>query len=190
MWTAEEKSLLWLDSFPLEPHRKRALLEKAGGAATLVRRFSAFEREFPERSLFEKMSATLCGGEYFAALTERLKKEKITPIFYGGKGYPKGWLSLADAPLCLYAKGRTELLDEPTFAVVGSRRTTESAKKLGKRIAKELTERFAVITGSADGGDEAALSGALEGKKAICLLAGGFGFAPKENLLLSRVEKE
>jgi DNA processing protein len=92
--------------------------------------------------------------------------------------------------LCLYAKGKTEFLESPFFAVVGSRRTTESAKKLGKRIAQELTERFAVITGSADGGDEAALSGALDGGKAICFLAGGFGIMPKENPLLSKVEKE
>ena len=37
MWSAEEKSLLWLDSFPLEPLFKRALLEKAGGAVKLVK---------------------------------------------------------------------------------------------------------------------------------------------------------
>ena len=190
MWTAEEKSLLWLDSFSLEPIFKRALLKKAGGAAALVRSFRRLEQEFSDRSTFEKMSATLQDGAYFAKLTERLEKEKITPIFYGGKGYPKGWLSLEDAPLCLYAKGKTELLQFPFFAVVGSRRTTASAKKLGMRIAQELTERFAIITGSADGGDEAALSGALDGGRAICLLAGGFGSMPKENPLLSKAEKE
>jgi DNA protecting protein DprA len=81
-------------------------------------------------------------------------------------------------------------LKDELFAVVGSRRTTDGARKLGTKIAKELTARFSVVTGSADGGDEAALQGGLDGGKAVCLLAGGFGFAPKENPLLGRVAAE
>ena len=190
MWNSEEKCLLWLDSFPLEPAQKHSLLQRAGGAVALVKGFAELEKEFRDGELFQKMLATLSDGEYFARLKKGLEREKITPVFYGGDGYPKGWLALADAPVCLYAKGKKEFLGEELFAAVGSRRTIESARKLGAKIAKELTERFAVATGSADGGDEAVLQGALDGGKAVCLLAGGFGFAPKENPLLGRVEKE
>lgn len=190
MWTAEQKCLLWLDSFPLEPTKKHSLLKTAGGAVALVRNFSALAKEFKNGELFSQMLETLSGEAYFAGLANRLEREKITPVFYGGEGYPKAWLTLADAPLCLYAKGELSLLKDELFAVVGSRRTLDSARKLGGKIAEELTARFAVLTGSADGGDETALRGALDGGKAVCLLAGGFGFAPKENPLLVRVEKE
>ena len=190
MRTAEEKCLLWLDSFPLDPAQKRSLLQKSGSGVALVKSFASFEGEFQEKPLFQKMLATLSDGEYFAGLEKRLEKEKITPVFFGGDGYPQGWLSLADAPLCLYAKGKLDLLKEELFAVVGSRRTVESVRKLGAKIAEGLTERFAVLTGSADGGDEAALQGAIDGGKAVCLIAGGFGFQPKENPLLAKVERE
>lgn len=188
-WTQEEKSLLWLDSFPLEPSKKWSLVHAAGSAVELIRRFADYRAQVSDEKLFAVMQETLKNGEYFAGLKSRLQQENITPVFFGGERYPKGWTKLSDAPLCLYAKGNLRLLEERAFAVVGSRRTIESARKLGAVIAKELTASFAVVTGSADGGDEAALKGGLEGGKSICLLAGGFGATPKENLLLGEVEE-
>ena len=190
MWSQEEKSLLWLDSFPLEPALKRSLLAAAGSAVQLVKRFSGFAEHFSDQSVFSRMQETLKDGSYFLAVKQRLEQEKITPVFWGGEDYPAGWTALADAPICLYAKGQLSLLKERKFAVVGSRRTAEGAKKLGISIAKELCGSFAVVSGSADGGDEAALKGGLLGGKAICFLAGGFGSMPKENPLLPSVEKE
>ncbi len=188
-WTQEEKSLLWLDSFPIDPSEKWALVHAAGSALELVRHFAGYGAHFSDEKLFASMQETLKDGEYFVRLKSRLEAEKITPVFFGSARYPKEWMSLSDAPLCLYAKGDLGLLGERKFAVVGSRRTTEGARKLGTLIAKELTGCFAVTTGSADGGDEAALKGGLDGGKAICFLAGGFGAKPKENLLLGEVEQ-
>ena len=191
MWSQEEKSLLWLDSFPLEPAFKRSLLAAAGSAVRLVKRFGGFAEHFlGKEEVFSRMQETLKDGSYFATLAGRLKEESITPVFWGGEDYPAGWANLADAPICLYAKGNLALLKERKFAVVGSRRTTEGAKKLGVQIAKELCAQFAVVSGSADGGDEAAVKGGLLGGKAICFLAGGFGSSPKENPLLPSVEQE
>ena len=188
MWSAEEKSLLWLDSFPLEPLFKRALLEKAGGAVKLVKGFAAFEGEFSDKESFLKMQESLQDGSYFAAVKARIEDCGVTPVFYGAKGYPTGWLSLRDAPVCLYAKGNLSLLDRQLFAVVGSRRTTAAVKQLGKTISQSLAKRFTIITGAADGGDEAALSGALTSGGAICFLAGGYDHAPKENPLVAQAE--
>lgn len=190
MWSKEERSLLWLDSFLLEPAFKHSLLRRAGSAVALVKGFAAFADAFSDQDIFQKMQETLVDGEYFGCLQKRLEKEGITPLFFGGEGYPAEWLALPDAPLCLYAKGDLDLLKQRRFAVVGSRRTAENARKLGESIAKALCDCFAVVSGSADGGDEAAMKGGLLGGKAICFLAGGFGSAPKENPLLPSVEKE
>lgn len=189
-WSQEEKCLLWLDSFPLEPAVKRRLLQTAGGATKLVKGFSAFEKEFSDGETFLRMRETLADSCYFEAIQARLEKESITPVFWGGAGYPKGWSSFAEAPICLYAKGNLRLLERRMFAVVGSRRTTEAARRIGKEIAEGLSAHFAVVSGSADGGDEAALAGALPGGGAVCLLAGGFGAQPKENPLLPQLQKQ
>lgn len=189
MWSQEEKCLLWLDSFSIEPAQKHALLRLAGSAVQLVKNFSAYTAGLDEEKAAQ-MQKTLQDGKYFLSLKDRLEGENITPVFYGTDGYPEGWLSLSDAPLCLYAKGNLRLLRERKFAVVGSRKTTETGRKLGQKIAQDLTSHFAVVTGSADGGDESALQGGLQGGKAVCFLAGGFAAAPKENLLLSSALKQ
>jgi DNA processing protein len=105
--------------------------------------------------------------------------------------YPKEWKTLSDPPPVLYARGNTELLNERKFTIVGSRRTPAPALQAGKEIAKELSYAFVIVTGTADGGDSAAIEGALAGSgKVICVLAGGFSAIPQGNLsLLKQVEK-
>ncbi len=106
-----------------------------------------------------------------------------------GALYPEGWRFLSDAPETLFAVGNIQLLKEKKFTIVGSRRTTANALKVGAQIAKELSEEFVIVTGTADGGDGAAIEGALAGGgKVICVLAGGFSAVPQGNLpLLKRV---
>jgi predicted Rossmann fold nucleotide-binding protein DprA/Smf involved in DNA uptake len=99
--------------------------------------------------------------------------------------YPKAWTEFSDAPEKLYAVGNTSLLAEKQFVIVGSRRTPVSALKIGAQIAKEISQVFTVTTGTADGGDGAAIEGAILGSgKVICLLAGGFSAIPQGNLPL------
>ena len=105
--------------------------------------------------------------------------------------YPKEWKSLKNPPPVLYARGNIQLLEERKFTIVGSRRTPAPALQAGKEIAKELSRVFVILTGTADGGDSAAIEGALLGTgKVICLLAGGFSALPQGNFpLLKEVEK-
>lgn len=117
---------------------------------------------------------------------ERLKS-KIISIPRGDKLYPKAWEYLDDAPETLYAVGNVSLLARSKFVVVGSRRTPVNAMKLGETIARELSSQFVIVTGAADGGDTAAITGALK-SGVICLLAGGFSAIPQANFpLLERV---
>jgi len=141
-------------------------------------------------------------GRFLGVFTARLKKEnerlnfeeslksKIVEIPRGDSLYPKAWESLTDAPERLYAVGDVSLLKRKKFVVIGSRRTPANAMKLGETIAKELSTRYAIVTGAADGGDTAAIVGGLK-NGVICLLAGGFSAIPQANVsLLERVANE
>ena len=114
-------------------------------------------------------------------------KSNIVKISRQDKRYPKAWQTVADAPETLYAVGNLSLLEREKFVVVGSRRTPVNAMKLGETITKELSARFVIVTGSADGGDTSAIVGGLQ-TGVICFLAGGFSAIPQANLsLLERV---
>ena len=127
-------------------------------------------------------------GENGVFLTEN-KQEVEIPI--SAEEYPKEWKGLPDAPPILYARGDICLLQERKLTVVGSRRTPTAALKLGTQIAKDLSGTMVIVTGAADGGDSAAIEGALQGGgKIICVLAGGFSSLPQGNIsLLQEVEK-
>ena len=118
-------------------------------------------------------------------------KKNLIEIEFSSLDYPSEWKDLQDAPKKLYALGDISLLRERKFAVVGSRRTPQNGLKLGLEIAKSLSQAFVIVTGVADGGDTAAIEGALQGSgKVVCLLAGGFSALPQYNLtLLERVIK-
>ena len=192
---AVEKSYIWLDSFPLDASEKRKLLEEAGSACKLVKeihRFADFLIKRGKESVYNSMCQSLQDdGAYFQRLLKGYQDKQIQPIAYGSALYPTEWTSLSDAPIVLYAKGNTQLLHCRKFAVVGSRKTISSVLKLGEKIAQELTQSFAVVTGAADGGDSAVLEGGLKGNgNVISLTAGGFSALPQSNLPLLKLVQE
>ena len=121
---------------------------------------------------------------------QEIEKEWIV-VEKGQDGYPTEWLSLTDAPEKLYALGNLALLKERKLTVVGSRRTPANILKLAEKTAKELSKKFVILTGTADGGDTSAIQGGLsnpQGKGVICLLAGGMLALPQSQIpLLKKV---
>ncbi len=122
-------------------------------------------------------------------LSDERTLQAATEIDSSSPAYPTEWKILSGGPEKLYAIGDISLLQTRKFAVVGSRRTPANALKLGVEVAKTLSAHFTLVTGTADGGDSAAIEGALAGSgKIICVLAGGFFSLPQGNLhLLERV---
>lgn len=106
--------------------------------------------------------------------------------------YPREWKTFSDAPPAMYAVGDLSLLKLRKMVVVGSRRTPVPALRLGTTIAKDLSQGIVIVTGTADGGDSAAIEGALAGSgKVICVLAGGFGAIPQNQYaMLEKVAKK
>ncbi len=70
----------------------------------------------------------------------------------------------------LFGKGNRALLNKRKFCIVGSRTTPPWAEKQAKIISQALSSEVAVVTGFAEGGDRAAIDGALASGNLICVL--------------------
>lgn len=78
--------------------------------------------------------------------------------------YPQALLNIADPPILLYVKGRTDLLNHTALAIVGSRNATPQGSNNSEAFAKSLSDAgLCIISGMAHGIDAAAHRGALRG---------------------------
>jgi DNA processing protein len=78
--------------------------------------------------------------------------------------YPQGLLQIADPPPLIYAKGRLDLLNHASFAIVGSRNATQQGLAHAESFARVLSDAgLTIVSGLALGIDAAAHRGGLEG---------------------------
>lgn len=88
-------------------------------------------------------------------------------------GYPQSLLEIPDPPPMLYCKGRLELLNTPTIAIVGSRNATPQGEKTAEAFAHSLSDSgYCIISGMALGIDGAAHRGALQGRSSTIAVVG------------------
>jgi len=89
------------------------------------------------------------------------------------KDYPQKLLDTADPPTVLYAKGRTELLNAPAIAIVGSRNATPQGEANAEAFAASLSDAgLTIVSGLALGIDAAAHRGGLRGKGSTVAVIG------------------
>lgn len=78
--------------------------------------------------------------------------------------YPQALLNISDPPLLLYVKGRLDLLNVRSLAVVGSRHSTAQGVRNAEAFAKAAAEScLCIVSGMAHGIDAAAHKGGLQG---------------------------
>ena len=78
--------------------------------------------------------------------------------------YPQLLLNISDPPLLLYVKGRLDLLNVKSLAVVGSRNATTQGLRNAEAFANSTSEAgFCIVSGMAHGIDAAAHLGGLQG---------------------------
>lgn len=101
-----------------------------------------------------------------AAISEALERAdelgvQVVPV--GSSRYPRSLLDLGDPPPVLFLRGRVELLEPASVALVGSRRATGYGRRTAARLARALARGGAVVvSGLALGVDGEAHRGALE----------------------------
>lgn len=96
--------------------------------------------------------------------------------------YPPLLRYIDSAPPVLTVKGRLDLLQQPTFGIVGARNASAMGKKMAHQFAKALGQRgWVIASGLARGIDAAAHQGSLQ-QGTIAVLAGGLDqIYPQEN---------
>ncbi|MEO8145954.1 MAG: DNA-processing protein DprA [Betaproteobacteria bacterium] len=78
--------------------------------------------------------------------------------------YPRLLLEISDPPAVLYCRGRTDLLDRPALALVGSRNATAQGNSNAEQFARSFsTAGLTIVSGLALGVDAAAHRGGLAG---------------------------
>ena len=141
--------------------------------------------------VYNKVKSDFYDPEYREEILSDLEFLGISCVTCFSENYPEGLRHIDTPPIVLYCKGNLSLLKTECFSVVGSRSTLTHALTECKKISKELTNHFTVVSGIAEGADTAALEGALESGKVISVLAYGFRyFYPASNKqLIEKVEK-
>ena len=87
--------------------------------------------------------------------------------------YPQALLNIPDPPLLLYVKGRLDLLNTASLAIVGSRNATTQGLRNAEAFAKSASEAgLCVISGLAQGIDAAAHRGGLQAMGASVAVVG------------------
>jgi DNA processing protein len=139
-----------------------------------------------------KEICAVADGIKFGEIENELTKKEITVVTTVDADYPKAMIVYDDAPLLLYCKGDTSLLNTPSFAVVGTRFPTKYGIRATEDFTAKLSERFCIVSGMARGVDSCAHRTALEcrGKTVAVLGCGVDVVYPPENAeLYSEIEE-
>lgn len=114
------------------------------------------------------------------------------PVFTIEPNYPAPLAALEAPPPMLYIKGRPELLNRPSIAIVGSRDSSAAGMKLASGFAAAFAHAgYAVVSGLARGIDGAAHKATIE-TGTIAVLAGGVDifYPPEHRALQERIGTE
>ena len=176
-YSDDEKAIIWLSGCMRFDYRTSAMLLRAvhspAGIFTADQEFFTKLIKNRQNGLYKSVcscSERKKAAELFIAEEERKGRFFVTAV---SADYPKALLQISDPPFVLYGEGNRELLSSRKFAIVGSRITPPWAEATAKRIAGELVQNFTIVTGLAEGGDAAAVAGAIDSGKLICVLPNG-----------------
>ena len=161
-YSAAEKAIVWLAVYSGLEYRARV----------------AFLRSLKDPALIftDKVSLPKDGNTRFREADtlvkelERRGRFALTPL---SDDYPELLKHAFEPPLALFGEGNSELLKRRKFCIVGSRVTPPWAEKCGRKISERLSDKFCIVTGLAEGGDRAAVDGAIESGNLICVLPCG-----------------
>jgi len=113
-------------------------------------------------------------------------------LFVGEGLYPRLLADLDTAPPALIVKGRLDLFDLPTIAIVGARNASAAACRFARGLAHDLAaEGCLIVSGLARGIDTAAHQGSVDVATAGVIASGiDIAFPPENAALQDRVAQD
>ena len=120
----------------------------------------------------------------------RMISEGIKQIKYTDGFYPKLLRNIEDKPVYIFIKGNLDIINNTSFAMVGSRNASISGLKIARSLAYKIAKNnINIVSGLAYGIDTASHIGALEYEegRTIAVLGNGLleeDLYPKSNLRL------
>ena len=191
-YTEKETDLITIDSIGLLSYKNKKLFLTAVNPNVGDREKYADELiKTVGGGVYNKVKALYGDKNYRAEVLKNLERRGIECVTFKSADYPQSLKEIPVSPLVLYLRGRRELLSTRMFAAIGSRRISAQTAAECRRICAELSRHLTIVTGVADGGDSAVISGALETGNVICVLPGGHDSGCCRNAsLFKRVESE
>ena len=174
-YSEEEKAIAWLAACTQFEYREKVAILRACGDPALL--FGDAERFVKKAVREERLTLFPVDGNARRReadkLISELERKNYFVVTVASEDFPESLKWTDEAPLALFCAGNRELLKKRKFCIVGSRSTPVWAEAVTKRISGELSERFVIVTGLAEGGDSAAAMGALASGNLIAVLPCG-----------------
>ncbi|WP_295556668.1 DNA-processing protein DprA [uncultured Hyphomicrobium sp.] len=149
------------------PATFRELINHCGGAKQALAALPSLSRRAGGRAI------RICPESEAKSELDAAQRAGATPVFTIEPGYPAMLAAIDAPPPMIYVKGRSELLNRPCVAIVGSRHASAAGLKLARMFARELAVAGLVtVSGLARGIDAAAHEASLE-TGTVAVLAGG-----------------
>ena len=169
------------------PATFRELINHFGGAEAALDALPELAHRGGRRRPIQLCPRNVAEAELAAAA-----KAGARPLFTIEPGYPAALARVEVPPPMLYVKGRPELLDRPSLAIVGSRNASAAGQRIARQLAAALGgEGLAIVSGLARGIDVAAHEAALP-TGTIAVVAGGIDcvYPPEHAALQERIAVE
>src|SRR3954470_12938376 len=150
----------------------REMLRQFGLPQNIIGRNPSALSKCVAQEALERMAS----GEVQRAVShalEWLSRPGHSVITLADPSFPRALLEISDPPAVIYAIGRTELLQRPALAIVGSRNATAQGEANAESFAKALSDAgLTIVSGLAMGIDAAAHRGGLSGPASTIAVLG------------------
>ncbi len=161
---AELASWLALSQIPgLGNEGSRRLLQAFGSPDAILSTPALTLKQFV-RPVVANAIVNHCADDILASVSSWLEDPLNHIVTLADTDFPQALLNIPDPPLLVYVKGRLDLLNHSSLAVVGSRSATVQGLRNAEVFSQAISEAdLCVVSGMAHGIDSAAHLGGLRG---------------------------
>lgn len=142
----------------------RQLLQAFGSPAAILTTPAASLKQYV-RPVVANAIVNASIEDFLASVSAWLEDPHNHIVTLADADYPQALLNIPDPPLLLYVKGRLDLLNHSSLAIVGSRNASTQGIRNSEAFARAASEAgLCIVSGMAHGIDTAAHVGGLGGK--------------------------